>query len=217
MRRVRRYILSIVVLQPQVRNQFLAPQVTQGVLQLHELNEEIVLRVECRRHHGALEVKRKPFLDAEARQFRSALRKIEKQYQVKHDGRSKNGIPTEEINLDLHRIAEPAENVEVIPTLFVVATRRIVIDAHLVIEVLVQLRIKLRLQDVLERRKLTFFLGAEGAGVVQHFAVTIAENIRRKPTSQSQQPGFESGRNDGFHQRLAGLKVFATDGQPVLN
>src|ERR687885_2507747 len=50
----------LIVLDAQVRNLLLTPQVAQGVLQLHELNEEVVLRVEEGSAHRALEVERQP-------------------------------------------------------------------------------------------------------------------------------------------------------------
>src|SRR5439155_1582442 len=49
---------SIVILQSQVRNHFLPAEIPQGVLQLHELNKEVVLRIDFRSAHGTLEVKR---------------------------------------------------------------------------------------------------------------------------------------------------------------
>src|SRR5690606_19770526 len=54
---------SLVVVQPQVRDLLFTHQVTQRVLQLHVLDEQVVLRVQLRRHHRALEVERQPFLD----------------------------------------------------------------------------------------------------------------------------------------------------------
>jgi len=47
----------LIILQSQMCNQFLTLHVTQGVFQFHELDEDIVFRVEFRSTHGALEVK----------------------------------------------------------------------------------------------------------------------------------------------------------------
>lgn len=44
----------VVILKPQMGNKRLAPQVAQRVFQLHQLNEEIVLRIKSRRRHGRL-------------------------------------------------------------------------------------------------------------------------------------------------------------------
>src|SRR5437899_7718192 len=54
----------VVVFQPEVRNQVLAAQVAQSILQLHELNKDVVFRIETRRRLGRFEVERKPFLNA---------------------------------------------------------------------------------------------------------------------------------------------------------
>src|SRR5882724_2569681 len=54
----------VVVLTAQVRNELLTFEVAECVLQLHELNEEVVLGIETGRVHRALEVERQPFLDA---------------------------------------------------------------------------------------------------------------------------------------------------------
>ena len=56
---------SVVILQPQMCNQFFAFQVPERVLQLHELDEQIVLGVEPRRGHRRLEVEAQPFLNAD--------------------------------------------------------------------------------------------------------------------------------------------------------
>ena len=96
-------------------------------------------------------------------------------------GRSENGVAAEEVHLDLHRIAQPAKDVDVVPGFLVVAARRVIVDANLVVDVLVEIGIKLGLKDVFKRAKLRLFLGLEGLRIVQHFAVAIAEDVRREP------------------------------------
>src|SRR6202007_2909269 len=115
--------------QAQVRNQVLAPHPAQSVLEFHELNEYVVLRVNFRRVHGGLEIKGQPLLDAA---HTGALSKVHEQNDVQHQRRGQNRIPAQEIDLDLHGVAEPPEDVDVVPTLFGVAARRIVLDPHLV-------------------------------------------------------------------------------------
>jgi hypothetical protein len=56
-------------------------------------------------------------------------------------------------------------------------SRRVVIDAHGVIKVFVELRIKGRLQDLFQYRQLGFFFRFEGARIFQHFAVAISKNV----------------------------------------
>src|SRR5262249_5239666 len=146
------------VLQPQMCNQLLTFQVPQGILQFHQLNKEIVLGVEPRYRHGRLEIEAEPFLNPDALQLRAALRQVEKQHQVEHDGSGQDRIAAKEVDLDLHGIAEPSKDVDVVPALFVVAARRIVVDAHLVKHVPVELGIQTGLQNVLEHAQFRFFL-----------------------------------------------------------
>src|ERR1700758_637318 len=47
----------VVVLQPQMRDQFLALEMAQGVLQLHQLDEQVVLGIEAWHRHRRLKVK----------------------------------------------------------------------------------------------------------------------------------------------------------------
>src|SRR5262249_58500287 len=54
----------VVVLGPEMGDELLAPQVAQRVLELHELDEQVVLRVERRGRHRALPVERQPLLRA---------------------------------------------------------------------------------------------------------------------------------------------------------
>src|SRR5215510_7217438 len=57
------HLALLIVLDPQVCNLLLTPQVAQGVLQLGELNEEVVLGVEEGSAHRALEVEGQPLLN----------------------------------------------------------------------------------------------------------------------------------------------------------
>ena len=78
-------------------------------------------------------------------------------------------------------------------------------------EVLVQVGVQVRLEDVVECRLLRFFLGLERFGIVQHFAVAIAEDVRRIPAVDAEQPRLEARRDDRLDQRLARLHVLAGD------
>src|SRR5271165_3603922 len=153
----------VVILQPQMRNQLLALEVAQRVLQLHGLDEQVVLGIQPRRRHRRLEVEAQPLLDADASQLRRALRQVEEQHQVEHNGRGKDGVAAEEIDLDLHRITEPAEDIYIVPTLFVITAWRIIVNADLVADVPVKFGIKFGLENVLQYRQLRFFLGLERA------------------------------------------------------
>ena len=130
------------------------------------------------RGHGPLEVERQPLLDA---LHPGALRQVQEQDQVQHQGRRQDRIPAQEVDLDLHRVAHPPEDVDVVPAFLGVAARRIVVDPDHVVEVLVELRVEVRLEDVLQHRELGLFLGLEGARIVQHLAVPVAQDVGREP------------------------------------
>ena len=97
-----------------------------------------------------------------------------------------------------------------------VAARRIIIDPHGVVEILVQFRIKLRLQDLIEHAELGLFLGLERAGIFQHFAVAIAQNVGGKPAVQPQHAHLQARRDQRLHERLAGLEIFSANGKAAL-
>jgi hypothetical protein len=62
-----------------VRDQLVAHDVTESILQFHGLNEKVMLRVQARGSHGRLEIQTKPFLDALVLQLRRALGEIEEE------------------------------------------------------------------------------------------------------------------------------------------
>ena len=63
----------------------------------------------------------------------STCSEVAQQSKVEQQWSGKNRVTTEEVYLNLHRIANPSEDVDVVPSLLVVVTRRIVVDAYLVI------------------------------------------------------------------------------------
>src|SRR5688572_29388875 len=105
-----------------MRNFLFAHEMPQRVLELHLLNEKIVLRIQSARMHWTLQVERKPLRNPA---HSGALREVEKNREIEHDGRGENRITAQEIHLDLHRIAQPSKDVDVIPALLVVAMRRV--------------------------------------------------------------------------------------------
>src|ERR1041384_4435807 len=106
-----------------------------------------MLRIQTRRGLRSIEVEREPFLHAfHAR----AVREIKEQSEVEHDWRGEDRIAAKEVDLDLHRVAEPAEDIDVVPTFFVVTARWVVVDAHYVREVFVQVWIDFGLENIFE-------------------------------------------------------------------
>lgn len=65
---------------------------------------------------------------------------VTQQYKVQAQRSSKNRITAKEINLNLHWIPHPSEDINIIPTFFIIITRRIVIDTYFMIVVCIQVR-----------------------------------------------------------------------------
>src|SRR6185503_8240754 len=106
-----------------------------------------------------------------------------------------------------HLVIQPAENVDVVPAFLVVASRRIVIDADDVTKIFVELGVEIRLKDVIKNGFLALFLRLERLGIVEYFTVAVAEYVCRVPPFDTEQPGFETRRDDGLDQCLPGLEV----------
>ena len=97
----------------------------------------------CRYHSAAASAKR-----------RRACGQIHEEDQIEGERSRKNGVAAKEVDLELHRITKPAKDVDVVPTFLVVAAGGIIVDSNLVIEILIELRMKLRLEDVLKHAEL---------------------------------------------------------------
>ncbi len=111
----------------------------------------------------------------------------------------------------MHRVFEPAEEIDVVPPLFVVATRRVVVDPHLVIDVAIEFRVQLGLKDILEDTELRILLGFEALRIVEHLAVAVAEDVRRVPATETEHARFQHRREHRFDQGLASLEIFSAD------
>ena len=83
-------------------------------------------------------------------------------------------------------IAEPAEDVDVVPTLFIITTRRVIVNANLVVNILVEIGVKLGLEDHFQQAELGDFLGLEGLGIVEDFAVAVAEDVGGVPAGDAE-------------------------------
>src|SRR5215468_8933034 len=109
--------------------------------------------------HRTLEVKTQPLLYTA---HSTSLRQIEEEHQIQHDGRGENTVSAQEINFDLHGITEPSIDVDVVPTFFVISSRRIVVDAYFMGEILIKVRIKLGLKNLVQNRKLALLFCFKG-------------------------------------------------------
>src|SRR5829696_9085116 len=110
-----------------MRDHFLAHHEPKRVLKLCLLNENVMFGIQARRRLRRFEIKREPLLYS----FHAgAMREIEKQREVEAKRRSEDRITTKEIDLDLHLVPEPSEDIDVVPAFLVVTSRRIVVDPN---------------------------------------------------------------------------------------
>ena len=58
---------------------------------------------------------------------------VAQQAEVETERSGEDRVAAEEVDLYLHRVAHPAEDVDVVPSFLVVVAWRIVVDAHLVV------------------------------------------------------------------------------------
>ena len=132
-------------------------------------------------------------------------------------GRREDRVPAEEVDLrSRHRVAEPPEQIDVVPALLRVAARRVVLDAHLVEDLVVEALVERGLQDRLEHAELRDLLALERVGVVEDLAVAVAEDVRREPARHAEEARLEAGRDDRLHEGLARLEVLAGDRHAAL-
>src|ERR1039458_5651645 len=78
------------------------------------------------------QVEAKPLLNSLRPQFRRPLGQVKEKDQVERNRSSQDRIAAEEVYLDLHRIAQPAEDVDVIPGFLIISSWRVIVDANLV-------------------------------------------------------------------------------------
>src|SRR5207253_3408110 len=134
--------------------------------------------------HRRLEVEAEPFLYADPPQVGAALRQIQEQHQIKHDRRRQDRVAAQKIYLDLHWIAEPAEDVNVVPALLVITAWRVIVNVDLVADLAVQVGVHLRLQDLLQHSERGTLLGLDRHGIVEDFADALAQEVGRAPSAQ---------------------------------
>src|SRR3954451_14802854 len=109
-----------VVVEAEVGERFFADHPAQRVLQLRQLDEQVVLGIETRCNLRRLEVEAQPLLDAAEA---GALREVAEQHEVERERRREDRVAAQEVDLHLHRIVEPSDDVDVVPALFVVTAR----------------------------------------------------------------------------------------------
>ena len=192
--------------------QVFAHDVAQRVLQLHGLYEEIVLGIDAGGRVRSLEVEAEPLLNAKSAKTGRASGQIEEEAEVERERSGEDGVAAKKVDLELHGVSQPAEDIDVVPAFLVVAAGRVVVDANLVVQVLVEVRVEFRLQNDVEHAELGFFLGFEGLRVVEDLAVTVAKDVGGVPAGDAEHTSLEGRGQDRLDERLAGLEVLAADG-----
>ena len=72
---------------------------------------------------------------------------VAEEHEVEAERRCEDRVAAEEVNLYLHRVAHPSEDVDVVPAFFVVVTRRVVVDTYFVVVVVVEVGLFLGHED----------------------------------------------------------------------
>ena len=133
--------------------------------------------------HGTLEEEAQETLCAKAASARSG---IGEQYEVENQRRSQDGVAAKEVDFDLHRVAHPAKDIYIIPAFLVVVARRVIVDAHLMVVVGIEVGLLFRYEDALQRREFADLLGVEVGRFIKDETVAIAQNVGREPSTQAQ-------------------------------
>ena len=84
------FTFSVVIFKAQVCDELLTFQVTQGVLELHRLDKQIVFRIKPRSRHRRLQVEAEPLLHADTRELIATFSQIKEQDQVQRNRRRQN-------------------------------------------------------------------------------------------------------------------------------
>ena len=147
-----------------------------SVFEHYILLEKVIHRnlVLCVIMHRALEEEAEESLDTIAS---CSLSYIAKKHEVETERSCKDRVAAEEVDLDLHGIAHPTEDVDVVPAFLVVVARGIIIYSYLVEIILVKVGLFFRHEDTFESRKFTYLLGTEVGGLIEHETVTVAKNV----------------------------------------
>ena len=139
--------------------------------------------VETFANFGAFEEEGHPFLNTVES---GALSEVEGERDIESDGCGEDGVAAEEIDFDLHGVPEPSEDIDVIPSFFGVAARRIIFDADFVVVITIQVWEGFSVEDVFDDGEFRNFFCFERAWVVEDFAVAVSEDIGREPAVESE-------------------------------
>ena len=124
----------------------IATHLADSVLEHYILLEQVVNGdlILCVIVHRALQEEAQEALSAKTA---GAVSEVHEQTQVKAQGGCQDRITAQEVDLDLHGITHPAKDVDIVPTLLIIIAGRIIVDAHFVIVVTVQVRLLISHED----------------------------------------------------------------------
>ena len=149
---------------------FVTAKLTYLVLQHSKLLEKVVYWLVAILVHRCLAIEGEPLLNARKACTQSH---IGEEHEVERQRSCQDGVTAEEVDLDGHGIAHPTEEVDVVPSLLLIAARRIVVDAYLMVDVAIELGVYLSIEDILHSAHLAATLGLEVLGIVQDDTVAI--------------------------------------------
>jgi len=193
-------------------DEIFAHDVAERVFELHVLDEEVVFRIDSGATVGVFEIEAEPFLDSQILEAWRPRCEVHEEDQIERKRGCEDRVAAEKIDFKLHGVTKPAEDVDIVPTFFIIPTWRVIVDANFVVNVTIELGVKVGLEDVLENAELGHFLGFKGLGVVENFAVTIAEDVGGVPARDTEVANLEGGGENGLDEGLAGFEVFAGNG-----
>ena len=161
----------------------------------------------------ALEIKRKPFLNAG---HAGPLGQIHQKHQVQYNRGCQYAIPAQEVHLDLHGIAHPSKDIYTVPAFLIIPPWGVIADHHLMMKIPVKIRIYLRLKNRLQHRELALFLGLQRTLVIQDKPIPVAEDVRGVPPGKPQHTCLQPRPENGLHKGLTCFKIFSHNRQIVL-
>jgi hypothetical protein len=82
-------------------------------------------------------------------------------------------------------LTQPTDNVDVIPPFLFISPWRVILDSDLVIILAIESGVNLWLQDGFQHATLGDLLAPKGARVVKDFAISVTENVGRKPPPEA--------------------------------
>ena len=148
------------------------------VLEHCKLLEEVVNRLLTVLVHRSLAVERHKLLYAIVA---CSQRNVAEEDKVEYQRSRKNRVAAEEIHLYCHRITHPTKNIDIIPTLLLVATRGIIVDAYLMINIGIEVGINVAVENILQSRDFAATLGFKVIRVIKYHTVTVSKYIGREP------------------------------------